>query len=103
MWNRHWDAARRPTYVQLAGIGLLVGGWAADSRSVYTWSRSEVPAHIERINVQTGVSEPWMEIWPIVRSGVGGFNSIHVTPDGMRYACSYVMIDATLFHARGLK
>jgi hypothetical protein len=23
----HWDTARRPTYLQLAGLGLVVGGW----------------------------------------------------------------------------
>ena len=24
----HWEAARRPTYVQLTGLALLVGGWS---------------------------------------------------------------------------
>jgi hypothetical protein len=79
--------------------GAIPANWTADSRGVYTWTRSEIPSPILRVDVETGTSERWMEIWPMVRSGVAGFNSIRVTPDGERYACSYVMVDSTLFLA----
>ncbi len=81
---------------------LLPSNWTADSRGLYVWTRSEIPMRVLRTDVETGSSEPWMEIWPIVRSGVAGFNSLRLTPDGERYACSYVMVDSTLFLARGL-
>lgn len=80
----------------------LAAGWTADSKGIFTWARSEVPLKVERVDVETGASEPWVEIWPMVRSGVAGFNSLCVTPDGEKYACSYIMIDSTLFLARGL-
>ncbi|HET9951241.1 MAG TPA: protein kinase, partial [Candidatus Eisenbacteria bacterium] len=81
---------------------LLAAGWTADSRAIFVWSRSVVPVPILRVDVDTGASEPWMDLWPMVRSGVAGLNSLKLTPDGERYACSYVMIDSTLFLARGL-
>jgi hypothetical protein len=108
-------AARDPQGVRIIGLehgesrlvpglgpGPLPASWTADSRSIYMWHRSEVPTRVIRVDVETGSTEPWMEIWPTVRSGVNGFNSVHLTADGEKYACSYVMIDATLFHARGL-
>ena len=82
--------------------GSLPANWTTDSRGLYTWTRSEVPTPVLRVDVETGASEPWMEILPMVRSGVAGFNSVKLTPDGERYACSYVMVDSTLFLARGL-
>ncbi len=81
---------------------FLPATWTADARALFVWSRGEVPARILRVDVETGATEPWMELWPLVRSGVAGFNSLRMTPDGEQYACSYVMVDSTLFHARGL-
>jgi hypothetical protein len=66
------------------------------------WYRGEVPMRVVLVDVETGSTEPWMEVWPIMRSGVAGFNSLRLTPDGERYVCSYVSVDSTLFHARGL-
>ncbi|HEU4725896.1 MAG TPA: protein kinase [Candidatus Eisenbacteria bacterium] len=82
--------------------GILPAGWTEDSKGLYLWSRSQVPSRVLRADVETGENEHWMEVWPAVRSGVAGFNSMRLTPDGSRYACSYVMIDSTLFLARGL-
>jgi serine/threonine protein kinase/Tol biopolymer transport system component len=82
--------------------GLLPGGWTSDSEKLYAWVRGELPSRITRIDVETGASEMWMEIWPMTRSGVTGLNSVRITADGERYVCSYPMMDSTLFFARGL-
>ena len=78
-------------------------GFAGDSRYLYVWRRSEIPARVRRIQVDTGESEPWVEIQPVVRGGVSGINALRFSADGERYAYCYVAIDSTLFLARGLR
>ncbi|HEX7078336.1 MAG TPA: protein kinase [Candidatus Eisenbacteria bacterium] len=77
-------------------------GWAEDGTAIYVFRMGEIPARISRVNVESGAETPWMEIWPAHRSGVDGLNSVRLTPDGERYACSYALADSTLFLAQGL-
>jgi Tol biopolymer transport system component len=77
-------------------------GWAADSNSFFIFRNGELPARVHRIDVESGKSERWMEVWPSHRSGVDSINSMRLSADGERYACSYPMIDATLYLAQGL-
>ena len=77
--------------------------WAADSKSFFAFRGSVIPAPVFRVDAATGSMEPWVEISPLVRSGVGGLNSVRITPDGERYVCSYPRTVSALFHARGLR
>ncbi|HSQ61505.1 MAG TPA: protein kinase [Acidobacteriota bacterium] len=79
-----------------------VAGWTEDSRRIYVSFAGEIPCRVLRVEIETGATEPWMEIWPMVRSGVDGLNTVRMSADGERYACSYPMVDSTLFLARGL-
>jgi Tol biopolymer transport system component len=77
-------------------------GWTADSKSVFVFHGGAIPARVLRVDVVTADAEPWMEIRPSQRSGVDNINSVRLSEDGERYACSYPMIDSTLYLARGL-
>jgi eukaryotic-like serine/threonine-protein kinase len=78
-------------------------GWAGDSRSLFTFRADSLPTPVVRVDVKTGAMEPWMEITPMVRSGVDNINAVNLTRDGERYVCSYMRIDSTLYHVRGLR
>ena len=80
-----------------------LSSWTGDSKSFFTFRSGAVPAKVLRVDASTGETEPWMEIMPTERSGVSGLNSVRFTQDGERYVCSYMRINAPLFHARGLR
>jgi len=80
-----------------------LSSWTGDSKSFFVVRSGAVPAKVLRVNASTGETEPWMEIMPTERSGVGGLNSVRFTRDGERYVCSYQRFNAPLFHARGLR
>jgi len=83
-------------------VGIRIAGWTADSKSVFVFSGGGIPSRVFRVDVGSGAAEPWMELWPAHRSGVDSINSVKLSADGERYACSYPMIDSTLYHAQGL-
>jgi hypothetical protein len=83
--------------------GARIAGWTGDSRSFFIFLAGSLPAPMVRVDVETGAMEPWMEITPMVRSGVDSINAVNVTRDGERYVCSYVRVDSTLYHVRGLR
>ena len=77
-------------------------GWAEDSRHFFAHRSGAIPSTVLKIDARTGAQEVWMEVTPLIRSGVDGINSLRLSRDGERYACSYVSNDGTLCHARGL-
>ncbi len=77
--------------------------WTPDSRSLYCWKPSEMPARISTIDVVTGKRAPWKEILPPDPAGILGVWPIMITPDGKSYAYSYRRVLGDLFVADGLK
>ncbi|HSQ61506.1 MAG TPA: protein kinase [Acidobacteriota bacterium] len=88
----------------LRGSGPRTGfaGWSEDPTVIFVHDRNHVPTPVLRMNVETGASEPWLEITPLHLSAVTGLNSIRLSQNGERYAYSYVHPSSTLYHARGL-
>ncbi len=78
-------------------------GFTADSRHFFVFSMGRIPSPVLRVDAATGAHEPWMDVVPMIRSGVDGVNSLRLSTDGERYACSYVSNDGTLYHTRGLR
>ncbi|HET9951240.1 MAG TPA: protein kinase [Candidatus Eisenbacteria bacterium] len=95
-------AGGAPRPLPAAGANAGPCGWTADSRSIFVHDRNRIPAPVSRLEVDSGQSVPWMEIHPLHRSAVSGLNSVRVSRDGERYACSYVHSSSALYHARGL-
>ncbi|MGE5176107.1 MAG: protein kinase domain-containing protein [Hyphomicrobiales bacterium] len=95
------DSGRLTTFDRLEP-GYRPAGWAGDSASAFFFQGGEVPARVVRLDIASGAVEPWMEVRPSQRSGVVGVNSVRLSADGERYACSYPMIDSSLYLARGL-
>src|SRR5688572_7626311 len=76
--------------------------WTQDGRYLFAFERGRLPGTVLRIAVESGNSEPWMEIRPRRESGVTGLNGVCMTPDGETYVTSYVQVLSDLYTARGI-
>ncbi len=77
--------------------------WSANGRSVWTFSRSQVPASVFELDVQTGARRLWKTLRPPDLSGVSSIDQFKVTPDGRSYFYSYRRVLSQLYTVRGLK
>jgi serine/threonine protein kinase len=70
-------------------------GWSADGGALYFYRRSELPARVFRLELQTGRKELWRELMPSDSAGVIGINPPYLTPDGRFcvYSCLRTLSD----------
>ena len=78
-------------------------GWTDEGRSIYAYSRGELPARVVRVEVATGNRTPWRELIPPDPAGITGIIRTRITPDGKHYAYSYFRLLSDLYLAEGLK
>ena len=72
-------------------------GWSRDSRAVYVQKNSDVPVHIERVELETSRRTLALEIEP---EGTGPIATLYVTDwreDGRWYVYNYTLLPSTLF------
>ena len=77
--------------------------WAADGRSLFVQRRTGLPARVERVDIVTGVHEPWLELTPPDPAGVHGIGPIHLSSDGRTAVYSYRRKLDQLFVVEGLR
>jgi hypothetical protein len=77
--------------------------WTADGRSLYVYSRGDLPAHVFLLEVATGRRQLWRELMPTDAAGVVDIVAICPTPDGRSYAYSYARILSNLYLVEGLR
>ena len=76
--------------------------WCADGRSIFVWRRGEVPARVQRFDLETGLRTPWRDYAPADRTGLVCSRSVLLTPDGTTCAYTFAYMGSELFVARGL-
>ena len=77
--------------------------WSADGGSLYVYRSREAPARVFKVDVATGLREPWKTIAPADRSGLVAIDNIVMTPDARSYAYSYQRILTSLEVVEGLR
>ncbi len=77
--------------------------WSADGRSLWLFRRGEVPAHVSRLNIETGRRQLWKTLVPPDASGVYSIIEFRITPTGDAYFYSYTQLVSQLYLVRGLK
>jgi len=90
----------------LAGISdrERIGGWSDDGQTLFIYKRNDVPAKVERVDLNSGKRELAREITPSDRAGLtGGINTLRITGDGKTYAYSYIQQLSELQLVEGLK
>ena len=90
--------------------GLLVDDeplkWSADGRSLFIQpGGAKIHAQVARLDTRTGRREPWLEVTPPDRAGVGMafWSLVSITPDGRYYAYWYSRNLSDLYLVTGLR
>jgi len=77
--------------------------FSSDGRTLYMWSRGDVPAHVTKLDIETGKREHWKDLLPADPAGVERISNVLVTADGKAYAYCYARLLSDLFVVEGLK
>ena len=83
--------------------GMAPIAWTDDSRHLFVYRLQEVPAHLLRVDVESGVSEPWKELHTSDPAGVHGFPTVRIAADGKAYAYSFYRALSDLYTVDGLR
>ncbi len=83
--------------------GELPVRWSADGHSLYVLRRSEAPARVYLVDLETGRRTLWRELSPPDPAGVIQVGPIVITPDGRSYVYSYRRILDDLYLVKGLR
>ena len=76
--------------------------WSADGTGFYVFRLGEIPAQVERIDVESGRATLWKELMPPDTAGVA-VRALAMTPDGQYYAYSCQQYLTTLYLVENLE
>jgi eukaryotic-like serine/threonine-protein kinase len=77
--------------------------WSADSRSLYTYQPGELPARVDRLDLETGKRTLWKQLMPSDPAGVENIGPVLMTPDAKTCVFGYHRMLADLYLVEGLK
>ena len=86
-----------------ARSGLVPAGWTADGRSLFVYRGGNVPADVQKLDLSTGLLEPWRRLTLEDLAGINRIEPIRVAPDGASWAYGYVRVLSNLYVVEGLK
>ena len=77
--------------------------FSSDGRSLYIYQPGELPARVDRLDLQTGQRVRWKELMPSDPAGVENIGPILLTPDAKNCVYGYHRMLADLYLVEGLK
>jgi Tol biopolymer transport system component len=77
--------------------------WSSDGRSLYIYQPGELPATVDRLDVQTGKRTLWKQLMPADPAGVETIGPILMTSDAKTCVFGYHRMLADLYLVEGLK
>jgi len=77
--------------------------FSSDGRSLYIYQPGELPARVDRLDLQTGKRTPWKQLMPSDPAGVENIGPILLTPDAKNCVYGYHRMLADLYLVEGLK
>jgi dipeptidyl aminopeptidase/acylaminoacyl peptidase len=77
--------------------------FSSDSRSLYVYQPGELPALVNRLDLQSGQRSLWKQLMPSDPAGVETIGPILMTPDGKTCVFGYHRMLADLYLVEGLK
>jgi dipeptidyl aminopeptidase/acylaminoacyl peptidase len=77
--------------------------FSSDGRSLYVYQPGELPARVDRLDLQTGKRALWKELIPSDPAGVETIGPILITPDAKTCIFGYHRMLADLYLVEGLK
>jgi hypothetical protein len=76
--------------------------WSADGKALYVFRHGEVPARLQRLDLESGRKQPWKAFVPSDGTGVMHVCPIVLTPDLKGYAYTYIRVLSDLFLVTGI-
>jgi hypothetical protein len=76
--------------------------WSEDGKDLYVFRLGEIPARVEKVDVETGRATLWKELTPPDRAGAT-LRAIAMTPDTKSYAYTSQQYLSTLYLAEDLE
>jgi len=77
--------------------------FSSDGRSLYLYQPGELPAKVDRLDLQTGKRTLWKQLMPSDPAGVENIGPILLTPDAKNCVYGYHRMLADLYLVEGLK
>jgi eukaryotic-like serine/threonine-protein kinase len=77
--------------------------FSSDGRSLYIYQPGELPAQVDRLDLQTGQRTHWKQLMPSDPAGVENIGPILLTPDAQNCVYGYHRMLADLYLVEGLK
>ena len=77
--------------------------WSNDGRFLYVYQPGELPAHVYRVDIQSGQRSLWKDLMPTDPAGVENIGPILLTPDAKTCVFGYHRNLADLYLVEGLK
>jgi hypothetical protein len=77
--------------------------WGADAQSLWIFRRGEIPAHIYKLDLNSGERTLWKTLVPPDAAGVVSVIEFQITPTGDAYAYGYTRQLSQLYLVTGLK
>jgi eukaryotic-like serine/threonine-protein kinase len=77
--------------------------FSADGHSIYVYQPGELPARVDRLDLQTGQRTLWKQLMPTDPAGVETIGPILITPDAKTCIFGYHRMLADLYLVEGLK
>jgi serine/threonine protein kinase/WD40 repeat protein len=77
--------------------------FSSDRRSLYLYQPGELPARVDRLDLQTGQRTLWKQLMPSDPAGVENIGPILLTPDAKNCVYGYHRMLADLYLVEGLK
>jgi Tol biopolymer transport system component len=76
--------------------------WSEEGKDLYVYRLGEIPARVEKVDVETGRATPWKELAPPDRAGAT-LRAIAMTPDTKSYAYTAQQYLSALYLAENLE
>jgi serine/threonine protein kinase/Tol biopolymer transport system component len=90
---------------QIKGLnpGELPITWSSDGKAIYIYQPGELPARVNRLDIQTGQHTLWKQLMPSDPAGVETIGPILMTPDASTCVFGYHRMLSDLYLVEGLK
>ena len=76
--------------------------WSEDERFLWVFQRNQIPAPVDRIDVDSGERTRWKDLGPSDPTGVDSINEFKITSDGNAYFYTYHRVLSQLYLAEYL-
>ncbi|HEY6147548.1 MAG TPA: WD40 repeat domain-containing protein, partial [Thermoanaerobaculia bacterium] len=92
-----------PAAIRGLAAGEVPCSWDTTGKFLFVYRPGEFPAHVSRLEIETGARVPWKELMPADPAGVTFIRPPHFSGDGGAYAYSFSRVLHELYLVKDLR